>query len=729
MDAYAWTYRFAEIEVDPAAHRVTRQGIALDLEPKAFAVLVALLEHAGKALSRDDLLDSVWGHRHVTPGVLNRVIGHLRKALGDDAENPRFIQTLHGVGYRFLAEVERIPAGGGHTTPLAASPNPATVAGPPPVAQTAALSAAAGGRRATDNPTVSSEVPARASTKSRRRIASFSLLLIFALGVLMAGLVMTLDWRSDSQSARPPASIAVLPFTNLGGADNDYFVAGLTEEMRSALAGVVGLKVAASITTEVRRNSPDAKALGAKLGVATILEASVRREGNQLRINARLSDTRTGFTLWSESFDRRLLDVFDTQSRIANEVVQALLGVIPGEGLALRKRLTPTRNVDAYDEYLQGMNLLSLAAASEPTDQAIDRFHKALEKDSGFALAQAGICAAEARRFESLHSVDAFQNARVACQRALNMDASLAEVHLALGDLYFAQGQLDKALTEYQGIEHAPSTMTFASVGIAKVYAARKDARQAEMYFAKALAASPADPLVYAEIGYQHYIDNELDLAIGAYAKAVQLAPDNVDLWTTLGGLQMEVGDNASAAKSLERSVAIDPGYAALTNLGLLQYQAGDFEAAVASQRRALEVNPTDFMAWANLGMALNARPETRAEAHEAYAQAAARAQAYLEKKPDDARSIAALGLYRAILGEPSKARELLAKAEALGAQIGEVALLNAETLALLGDSDAARLRVERARREGIAETLIASNPVFRRLNLVEDVSTKSQAK
>lgn len=725
MDAYAWTYRFAEIEVDPAAHRVTRQGIALELEPKAFAVLVALLEHAGKALSRDDLLDSVWGHRHVTPGVLNRVIGHLRKALGDDAENPRFIQTLHGVGYRFLAEVERIGANGAQA---AASPSPATVAAPTPFAQTA-LSAAAGGRRATDNPAVSSEVPARASTKSRRRIASFSILLIFALGVLMAGLVMTLDWRSDSHSARPPASIAVLPFTNLGGADNDYFVAGLTEEMRSALAGVVGLKVAASITTEVRRNSPDAKALGAKLGVATILEASVRREGNQLRINARLSDTRTGFTLWSESYDRRLLDVFDTQSRIANEVVESLLGVLPAERDALRKRLTPTENVAAFEDYLEGLQLLRQAKAADSGSQAIAHFDQALQKDSGFARAQAGICLAEIHNFENLHSATAYENARIACQRALSMDSSLAEVSLALGDLYRVQGHLDQAIVELQRAADDPITRVRSNVSLAQTYALKHMPELAKKHFAIALAISPKDPYVHAAVGYQHYLDGEVALAIDAYRKAIELDPTDATLWITLGALQLEKGDNTSARHSLERSIAIDPSYAALSNLGLLQYQAGQIGEAVKTQRHALALNPTDFMAWANLGMALSSDPEMSAEAHDAYAQAADRAEDYLRLQPNDARTTAALGLYRAILGNSEQARQLLARAEALNSQVGEVALLNAETFALLGETELARERIDLARRNGIAETNIRSNAVFRRLDLLDSSETSLHSK
>ena len=207
--------------------------------------------------------------------------------------------------------------------------------------------------------------------------------------------------------------------------------------------------------------------------------------------------------------------------------------------------------------------------------------------------------------------------------------------------------------------------------------------------------------------------------AIAAYRKAVELEPGNDNLWGTLGGLYMEAGNNAEAARALDRSVAIEPSYSALTNLGLLKYQDGDYAAAAALQQQATQLNPLDFMVWANLGMALKADPANAAQARGAYAQAATRAEDYIAAQPNDARAIAALGLYRAELGDPGKARALLDRAEALGTQSGEVALLNAETLALLGDLPASRARLATARKAGIAESLIASNTVFRRLGLL----------
>lgn len=684
------TYRFGDVEVEPLAHRAARAGADLDLEPKAFAVLVALLEQPGRAFERDELLDRVWGHRHVTPGVLNRVVAQLRKALGDSAENPRYIQTLHSLGYRFIADVQ-----------VASDDTRGT---PPPVDRTARPS--------------SVEPPAR-SARYRTHAVVVAASVVFAI-------IAALWWWWQHEPARPPASVAVLPFVNLGGdAHDDYFVDGLTEEMRSALAGIDGLKVAASVSTSVRNAAADARVLGSKLGVACLLEASVRRQGTRIRINARLSDTTSGFTLWSRTYDRELADVFDTQTRIADDVVHSLLGAIPGAQRILAKRLAPTRDVAAFDDYLKGLHQLDDAAP----DDAIGLFGQALQKDSGFARAQAGICSAQIRKFENQHSADAFENARIACQRALTMDSSLADVGLALGDLFRAEGRTDEALAQYRDVEHAPETRTLAQIGQARVYAAQGKHELASEHFREALRLSPDDAFVHSEVGYQQYLDGDVPNAIASFRTATALRPDSAGLWVTLGALCMEAGDNTQAERALQRSIDIEPSYEALSNLGLLKYQYGDYAAAAAFQRRAAALNPLDFMVWGNLGMALKADPSTAAQAREAYGEAAKRVQRYLELKPDDARATAAFGLYRAELADPAQARELARRAEALGSQPGEVALLNAETFAVLGDPDAARQRLASARAAGIAESLIAGNATFKRHGLTGPTPSQRTAR
>ena len=165
--------------------------------------------------------------------------------------------------------------------------------------------------------------------------------------------------------------------------------------------------------------------------------------------------------------------------------------------------------------------------------------------------------------------------------------------------------------------------------------------------------------------------------------------------------------------------MAIKPDAASLTNLGLINYQQGDYAAAIALRRRAAALSPQDFLMWANLGEALQADPAQTAAARDAYRKAADLAVNYLKLKPDDAAGWASLGLYRAMLGDGAAARELVGRAESLTGDPGEVALINAETLAALGDLAQARLRLNRARAAGVPDLQITSNLTFRRRGLL----------
>lgn len=690
-------YRFDDIVVDLAARTLLRGGVPHPVEPKSFAVLQVLLDHHGELVTRDELLDKVWGHRHVTPGVLTRAVVQLRHALGDDSHDPRYIQTRHSLGYCFIGKLEPMAATEAADSPAPAAIEPGDAGTPVPGGEDARL-----------------PVSGRERWPSRR-------LLGWLAGVVSAVLAVSVLWSVLRGGRGPPlteASVAVLPFSSLSEqADDDYFAAGLSEEIRDALAGVAGLRVAAPVSIAVLHEAGDIRALGARLGVATVLEASVRREASRLRITARLSDTRTGATLWSQTYDRELEDVFQVQADIAGRVVQTLLGTLPGD--ALRRRLAPTQDEAAFDAYLQGRHLMHDAIGSGNADAAIHQFDQALARDGGFARAQANICRTEIWQFQNSRSADAFHRASEACLRAAQMDPSLAEVDLAQGDLYRVQGDLARAMTFYLKAVRSPATSAPAHVGMAKVYAAQGKRDLALGQFREALESSPGDPRVYAEIGDQQSLDGHLPQAVVSYRMAVALQPEDAKHWSVLGVLAMEAGDNDEAARALQRAVTLSPDATSLTNLGLLKYQTGDYRAAVELQRRAIQAAPDDFMIWANLGQALAAVPASAASSKEAYRQAALRAEPYVRLKPDDARASAALGLYRAILGDAAGARELVERSEAMASQQGQVALINAQTLGLLGDLESARQRLARARSAGIAESLIASNLTLRRLGLL----------
>ena len=718
-------YRFDDIVVDAGAHTVLRAGQPQTIEPKAFSVLLVLLRHKGELVTRDDLLDEVWGHRHVTPGVLTRVIAQLRHVLGDDSQHPRYIQTQHALGYRFIGLPRRDSDYPDTSVNAVGEAEPAETIVAVRQSVPASLKLAAnephppnGGdehdRRHDDHPHPQTDGQQADTGRGVRRVLAS----LVGWGGLLALLTALAIWMAQrAQPARAAeASIAVLPFTSLSENKSDgYFADGLSVEMQDALAGVPGLKVIAAPQSGGVKQG-DAKSLGAQLGVATLLDASVRREGARVRINARLTDARTGFTLWTESYDRETSDVFRLQSEIANEVVQALLGVLPGEGQALARRLAPTRNIAAYDAYLKGRQQMQERAGDPNPDSAINYFRGALAIDPGFARAQAGICRAEITRFENARDATAFDRAQAACKRASGMDPSLREVSLALGELHRTRGEYEQAIEQYTHALEDPSLRADAYIGLAQMASAQGRNPLATDYFERARKLRPRDPLVFRERGYHLYTSGDVAGAIESYRTAAALQPGDYRTWYALGGLYQTKGDNVQAIAAFERSLQIKPNYPALSNLGTLKFGSGAYAEAADLYRHAVELDPSDFRLWGNIGDALSAASVDTVEAQEYYREAALLAERYLKIRPDDAQGFAQLAWYSANLGDKSKAREMQRKAEALATERGEVALWGAQTMAILDDDKAAREQMGKARSEGIPQQRIDSIPVLRRL-------------
>ncbi len=729
-------YRFDGIVVDAAAHTVTREGREQALEPKAFAVLLALLRRPGELQGRDDLLDQVWGHRHVTPGVLTRAIAQLRAALDDDSQHPRYIQTQHALGYRFVGTLEGEAAPGIGSAPAAAAADgeaaspaslqeaaqalPAPVRAPTGEGFAADMPASGGAASASalDAAGIAPPTGDTGDAPATRRSWTVALAVV---AVLLAG---TWLWRERGASSPPmEASVAVLPFTTLSEARDDrYFAEGLSMEMLNALAGVHGLKVAAWRPPEAIDRSQDVQALGRLLGVATVLDASVRREGQRLRINARLSDTRSGYTLWSRNYEGDDAAVFDTQTDIADAVVDALLDVLPEERANLRRRLAPTRNAAAFDAYLLGLRQLVHPQGEGTRGDAAAHFRKALADDAGFARAQAGLCRVELWKFLSNRDTDAFESARMACLRARNMDRTLGEVNLALGDLYRVQGDAKQALEFYEAIVDDPALRWQALSGRAQLHVEQGREAEAMDEFRLALQASPGNAQLLAELGYQQFLLGHYQDALASYREVVALRPDLSEYWSIYGGLLVAAGDNQAAEAALRRSLAIEPNESSLSNLGMLRYQKGDYAGAAEMYRRAAELNPTDFSYLGYLGDALEADPRTAAQARDAYASAAALAQRFVEARPSDAKAVAALGWYQAQLGDRDGALQRVRQSTALGHEPGEVAMLNAQTLAVLGETAQARSTLQAARAAGVPEQRIATHAVFQRTGLAEPV-------
>ena len=278
---------------------------------------------------------------------------------------------------------------------------------------------------------------------------------VIAAGGIVAVTVQPIRCAVGLCSVKPPSSIAVLPFRNLGGdSAQDYFSDGIAEELRGALARLGSIRVAGRISSDAFRGSTEPPAaIADKLGVTYILDGSVRRAGEMVRVGAALVEAQTGFERWAQSYDRELKDIFAVQSGIAAAVAEELRGKLLGtEAAAIAS--APTTNANAYDAYLRGRQLIDLTGGEDTYRAALGLFDQAAAADPGYAAAYAGrarALAALANQFEPTARIRAtYALARAAAERAVALAPGLAEAQSTLGYVRVSQNDFAGARAPYE---------------------------------------------------------------------------------------------------------------------------------------------------------------------------------------------------------------------------------------------------------------------------------------
>ncbi len=308
--------RFGSFRFKPQSGQLWNREREVRLTPKAAAVLATLLERAGHPVTKQELFACVWRDTIVTDDALVSCIQELRQALEDDAKHPRFIETRHRLGYRFIAELHQLS-------------------------------------------NVASRTPQAAT-----------------------------------------ATIAVLPFPDMSpGRDQDYFCEGLAEELIDALTRIPGLRVVArSLSFQFRSPGLDVRDVGEQLRADTLLEGSVRKAGDRLRVTVQLIDVASGYHKWSERFDSQLGDVFEIQDRIA----EAVANILRGGHISGRERVAisrPQTAADTYEYFLRGRQHMHRVQQPD-MDQSLEMFRCAIELDSHYAPAWAGLAMTHAWLYE-----------------------------------------------------------------------------------------------------------------------------------------------------------------------------------------------------------------------------------------------------------------------------------------------------------------------------------------
>lgn len=333
---------FDDVVIDFAGRRLSRGGTEQALEPKAFAVLALLAGSPGHVFTRDEILDAVWGHRHITQSVLNRIMSLLRQALNEDAQRPRLLHTVYGIGYRFDLPM---PALG------------------PDVMETDVSAPVADALPPTPTPTPSPAAIALERVRTRWFAA-------FAVAALLALVAAAWLPRKDEGAAAAPAasdhppavpaqpSLAVLPFADHSRLrDQEYLADGLAEEILNQLAQAPALRVVGRTSSfSFKGKDEDLRAIGRKLGVAYLLEGSVRKDGDHLRVTAQLVRADDGTHLWSRIYARELREVFAVQEEISRDVALALS--VKLDVAKFNREQGGTTNVEAYERFLRWRSIV-----------------------------------------------------------------------------------------------------------------------------------------------------------------------------------------------------------------------------------------------------------------------------------------------------------------------------------------------------------------------------------
>ncbi len=422
--------------------------------------------------------------------------------------------------------------------------------------------------------------------KGQQRATGFELLIIAGL-LLVAGAAVAYVSRGsapeESETGVPPTlaidpqSIAVLPFVNISGdPDNEYFSDGLSEELLNALAGVPELKVAARTSSfAYKGRNEDVRTIARDLGVATILEGSVRRSGNQVRITVQFIKADDGYHLWSESYDRELEDIFAIQEEIARAITEKLQVQLAGGDERLVKRATA--DVEAYDYYLRGRYGLSMANSEESLRRAIRLFEQAVGRDSIYAAAYAGIADAYIELEDYVEVDEVAPLARAAALRAVELDDTRAETHTALAHVYMHY-DWDWISTERayrRAVELGPESFE-AHAGMAHFLMAAGDheAALAETRRAIGLAREGTlDPVAFevdaaTNLGHALFAARRYDEAMAEGRRALQLAPQDAAAQHLLALVYLGEGEYAEAIRRLERMDRAGVGDALLLGYG-----------------------------------------------------------------------------------------------------------------------------------------------------------------
>lgn len=608
-----------------------RDGLPVAVPSRAFDVLLYLVQHAGNLIDKASLMDAIWPNTVVEDGNLTQCVFTLRRILGEARGEHRYIVTVPGRGYQFVAPVRVIDE--------------------------------------VDQPTA---VRAPRARSAMRKVG----LIVVALALASAGVGWWFGSRAEA-TAPSPRSLAVMAFTDLSPAkDMDFLAEGIAEEITTDLARTSGLRVTGRRSAfSLKGTSDDARTIGRKLNVDALVEGSVRKDANRIRVSARLIRTQDGFSLWTRNYDRPIADVLDLQEQIAGDLARALEPAgQTGDVASEAPKTVATRNADAYTAYLRGVYFFNRMTTTDVTRSSAE-FSKAVELDSHFAAAHAWRARAS-EQLTRLGSGDVDRNRALATSsidRAMQLDPKIADLWWVR--TRFIEGPGTPLSIRVDGMERAlalsPSDAD-AMVRLGRLYS---EQGRREKAFEILERAHRVDPL---------WTQADFLLALATYSfkgdsrrtekladEIIAIAPDNPQGARLHGFVAMNEGRVLDWDRWTAAAVAAAPRDSAMHGFAARDYgELGVLDAALYHARMARELSPENATGWGEAAIALM-RAGKPSEARVFVDEA-------LAKMPNDDQSLLALAELQYFEGDCAASVQTMKAARPSLAQPGEsIAILS----------------------------------------------------
>jgi TolB-like protein/DNA-binding winged helix-turn-helix (wHTH) protein len=566
-------YLLGECVLDPDRRLITCNGDVVRLPNKPFQVLLYLIDHRDRVVTRQELLEQFWEGKDVYDDTLRKSVGAIRKALGDRSEGARFIETRHREGYRYVGPLEE-----------------EFIESAPPAFE---IEKTRGVRiiieeedsqePALNEQAQQTERPGVADTLTRRGLLSpvalgLGLLLVaVALGTAALTIYRNQTAHTSNQPQTfPISSIAVLPLKNLSDDhESEYFADGLTETFITELSKIRGLKVISRASVFMfKEKDVDPREVGRRLGVGAVLEGSVRRSGDSVRVETRLVSTQDGRVIWAgNTFDRALKDIFAVQDEIGCSVAANLRVALCGEGeLQLAKRYT--ENVGAYDALLKARYFYN-KRTPEGLRKAIEYSEQAIKLDPRYVPAYVGLAGSYLMAIWCipLDPKEALEKARAAAARAREIDDTYADAHEVMASILGYEWDWPGSRKEWERVfELNPSYSTY---GYAYTLL-RSNPDDAVRWMKRAQELDPLSLLVGTNAGQILYYARRYDEAIVQIKKVLELDPNYSMAHLFLGQAYVEKQMYDEAIEEFQKAMVLsDRNPEIVANLGYAYAVAG----------------------------------------------------------------------------------------------------------------------------------------------------------